>query len=335
MLDLGQVVDQSSGMLRRLIGEDVQLITQQVPDRLFVRVDRGQLEQVIINLAINARDAMPEGGTLILATTPIVAQDVVAFRNAPAEVPAGPLVCLSVKDTGVGMDPDVISQAFDPFFTTKEQGKGTGLGLSTVYGIVRQSGGVVWFESAPHEGTTVRVCLPRVPQPVDPPEGASAPLAAVPGYGTVLVVEDDPKVRALISRTLEDAGYTVLVAEDGRAGLELARRTDAPLDLVVTDAIMPHMGGRDLMAELTAERPGLRALLVSGYASEAPDPADPLGAAIAFLAKPFTPSTLLERVRSCIATARPESAPAGTPSAPGLPPECEPADPVERSLPLL
>jgi PAS domain S-box-containing protein len=315
VLDLGQAVAQLSDMLRRLIGEDIQLVTQQSPERLFVRVDRGQIEQVIINLAINARDAMPTGGTLILGTTPIEAQEVVALGHAGVDLPAGPLVCLSVKDTGVGMDATVMSQAFDPFFTTKGPGKGTGLGLSTVYGIVRQSEGIVWFESAPHAGTTARVCLPRVAQPADQPADTPTPLATIAASGTVLVVEDEPQVRELISRTLEDAGFTVLVAEDGRQGLELARRTTSPLDLVVTDAVMPHMGGRELIAHLTAERPGLRALLVSGYAGAAPDPADPRGAAIAFLAKPFTPSALADRVRACIATRQAESARADRPRA--------------------
>ena len=301
VLDLGRVVEQLSGMLRRLIGEDIRLVTRQAPGGLFVRVDRGQIEQVIVNLVINARDAMPEGGTLTLGTAPNVASDVVALGLAAAEVPAGPLACLSVKDTGAGMDAEVMSRAFDPFFTTKEPGKGTGLGLSTVYGIVRQSGGAVWFESAPGAGTTARVCLPRVAQPANEPAAASEPALAVPGRGTVLVVEDEPQVRGLISRALEGAGYTVLVAEDGRQGLELVRRMDAVLDLVVTDAVMPNLGGRELIARLAAERPGLRALLVSGYASAAPDPAEPPGAAPAFLAKPFTPSALLDRVRACLA----------------------------------
>ena len=304
VLDLGQVTEQLGGMLRRLIGEDIQLVTQHAPDRLFVRVDRSQIEQVIINLVINARDAMPEGGRIILGTAPIGAREVAAFGHAPAEIPAGPLVCLSVMDSGVGMDAEIMSRAFDPFFTTKALGKGTGLGLSTVYGIVRQSGGIVWFESAPHAGTTARVCLPGVAQSADLSAGASAPPAAIPAASAVLVVEDEPKVREIIARTLRDVGYTVLVAEDGRQGLELARRTPVPLDLVVTDAIMPRMGGRELIRKLAAEQPGLRALLVSGYANEDPDPADPSGAPIAFLAKPFTPATLLERVQTCIADER-------------------------------
>jgi signal transduction histidine kinase/CheY-like chemotaxis protein len=304
VLDLREVIEQLTGMLRRLIGEDVQLVTKFAAESQLVRVDPGQMEQVLLNLAINARDAMPDGGTLTLETACLGPDEALAPGFLHEERPAGPLVCLGVSDTGVGMDPETVRQAFDPFFTTKEPGKGTGLGLSTVYGIVRQSGGLVWIESAPGAGTTVRLCLPRVAEPfaqaVVTPPIRSAPRQS----GTVLVVEDEPAVRDLIARTLRGAGYTVIEAQDGQQGLEVARRAAGPLDLVVTDVVMPRMGGRELVERLKAEQPGLPALLVSGYESSAPDPADPREVAIAYLPKPFTPSSLLDHVRDCIAGPR-------------------------------
>jgi two-component system cell cycle sensor histidine kinase/response regulator CckA len=223
VLDLQQVVDQLGGMLGRLIGEDIRLITQHAPGASFVRVDRGQIEQVILNLVLNARDAMPQGGCLTVATMPIELDD--AFARAHVGMRAGPHVCLLVQDTGSGMDPATQSRAFDPFFTTKEPGKGTGLGLSTVYGIVKQSGGSVWLDSAPGAGTTVRVYLPGVQE--QPAEEEVVPVVvADPVHGaTVLVVEDEQLVRDLVCRTLRRAGYTVLVAEHGDEALAVSRAT--------------------------------------------------------------------------------------------------------------
>ena len=306
VLGLRDVIDQLTRMLQRLIGEDVRLVTRHAAAELFVRADRGQIEQVLLNLVINARDAMPGGGTVTIETGPIGRDEVCASGQVPGEIPAGPLVCLSVRDTGVGMDAAVMRQAFDPFFTTKEPGRGTGLGLSTVYGIVRQSGGLVWIESAPDAGTTVRVCLPRIAAAATTPAAAATPAAPATtrASGTVLVAEDEAMVRNLIVRTLEGAGYQVLEAEDGQHALEVLRRARRRPDLVVTDAVMPRMGGRELITRLTAEWPGLRTLLVSGYATEAPGPGDPADAASAYLQKPFTPSTLLASVRACIAAER-------------------------------
>jgi PAS domain S-box-containing protein len=310
VLDLRGIADQSAGMLRRLIGEDVELAVERAAEELLVRVDRGQMEQVVLNLVLNARDAMPHGGRIVLSTSRLGSAGACGAA-APGDVPAGPLAHLSVSDTGVGMSADVVRVAFDPFFTTKELGRGTGLGLSTVYGIVRQSGGAVWLESATGAGTTARVCLPLAAAPAEAPAPAPPPRpapAAAPTRGTVLVVEDEPALRDLLAETLSRAGCTVLSAGDGEAALEVARRSDGALDLLLTDVVMPRMGGRELVARLAAERPGLRVLMISGYAWGPPDWTPPDGARVAFLQKPFAPSTLLERVRACLAApARPRA----------------------------
>jgi signal transduction histidine kinase/CheY-like chemotaxis protein len=296
VIHLPEVVEQLSSLLHRLIGEPIQLVTRDAAGRAFVRADRGQIEQVILNLVLNARDAMPGGGTLTLTTS--VGESYEAGDSADAV--EGPCVCLSVQDTGAGMDAEVRNRAFDPFFTTKEPGKGTGLGLSTVYGIVRQSGGSVWIESAPGLGTTVRVTLPRVPEP--PADQASDP--AVPGAsatgGTLLVAEDEDAVRALIVRSLRDAGFTVLEARDGEEALEVAWRAATAIDLVVTDVVMPRLGGREMTARLATGTRRPRVLFISGYASEALDPADLTEPGTGYLQKPFTPSVLLDRVRGML-----------------------------------
>jgi two-component system, cell cycle sensor histidine kinase and response regulator CckA len=288
-----------TSMLGRLIGEDIRLVTLHPTGALHAQVDRGQIEQVVLNLVVNARDAMPGGGTLAIETSDELAAEVRA--RAPADLPAGPLACLCVRDTGPGMEPGVVSRAFDPFFTTKEPGKGTGLGLSTVDGIVRQSGGLAWIESAPDAGTAVHVCLPRVTS--GPPAVAAAPAregGAASRAGTVLVVEDEREVRDLVAHVLEHAGYRVLVARDGQEAIEVAARAGPNLDLLLTDAVMPRMGGRELIGRLTVARPGLRTLLISGYSDDEPAAGGP-APAMAVLAKPFTPRALIERVRDCLA----------------------------------
>jgi PAS domain S-box-containing protein len=302
VLDLQQVVDQLGGMLRRLIGEDIKLITQHAAGETFVRVDRGQIEQVILNLVLNARDAMPQGGSLTVATMSVELDE--AYARAHVGMTAGPHVCLLVQDTGSGMDAATRNRAFDPFFTTKEPGKGTGLGLSTVYGIVKQSGGSVWLDSIPGAGTTVRVYLPRVQEHPEEEQVASlGPAAPVQG-ATVLVVEDEQLVRDLVSRTLRRAGYTVMVAEHGDEALAISRTHVGPIDLMVTDVVMPRMNGSDLANRLVLERPGLRVLFVSGYPSEALDLRGGLESGMEYLQKPFTPSVLLDRVRELLTTER-------------------------------
>jgi CheY-like chemotaxis protein len=310
VIDLNEVVQLMSDLLRRLIGENIAFETRLPPAPLHVLVDRGQIEQVLLNLVVNARDAMPGGGTLSITTS---AMELGATHAAaePDTVP-GRYACLTVEDTGQGMAEDVRRRAFDPFFTTKGPGKGTGLGLSTVYGIVHQSGGLVWIESVPDEGTRVSVSLPLAAgQPAPPAPAATAPPQS-PGGRTVLVVEDEPSVRGLVCRTLQAAGYRVLVAEDGERGLAVSRATESPIDLLVTDVIMPRMGGRELASRLAEERPGLPVLFISGYSNDGEEGLDVTHPGADFLQKPFAPSALLLRVRQGLAAA-PHAA--GTPPA--------------------
>ncbi len=300
VLELAAVVGQMGDMLQRLIGEDVRLLIEPPRERCWVRVDRSQIEQVLLNLVVNARDAMRTGGTLTIAT---VHADRGSDRVAPGEAAsAEPSVLLRVSDTGVGMTPEVQARAFDPFFTTKGLGEGTGLGLSTVYGIVKQSGGSVWLESAPGAGTTVWIRLPRWAAP-DESAATPAPVAAISGAATVLLAEDDPGVRELVSHTLEHAGYRVLAAGDGAEALAAAGAHPGSIDVVVSDVVMPHLGGRELAARLLDARPQVRVLFISGYADDAREREALCGPNSRFLAKPFAPEALVERVRDLL---RPE-----------------------------
>jgi PAS domain S-box-containing protein len=301
VLPLREVVEQLSGMLQRLIGEDIRFTTRHSGADDCVRVDRGQIEQVLLNLVLNARDAMPQGGTLAIATS-VERLDEVTARSMGLE--PGPHVCLQVQDSGTGMDEVTRSRAFDPFFTTKEPGKGTGLGLSTVYGIVQQSGGSVRLESTPGAGTVVRVYLPQVRgAPEVEAEAVRRPDVAVQGI-TTLVVEDEQLVRDLVCRTLRRAGYHVLVASNGEEALALSRATPETIELLVTDVVMPRMNGSELATRLTAERPGIRVLFMSGYANEVLDVRGGLEPGTEYLQKPFTPSVLLNRVRELLTPAR-------------------------------
>ncbi len=298
VLDLAVVVDQLGGMLRRLIGEHITLVTNPSPGDSWVRVDRGQIEQVLVNLVVNARDAMPDGGELRVTTLPVRLEGRAA--RAHDNLPAGEYVELSVTDSGVGMPADVQVRAFDPFFTTKGPGKGTGLGLSTVYGIVKQSGGSVWIESELGRGTTARILLPKVAPAVDEAPAPSPP--ATPAVeATILVVEDEEIVRTLVRATLVRAGYTVLEAADGEAALALSRGHEGAIDVVVTDIVMPRMGGRDLVTKLLAERPGVGLVFMSGYPNEAREMQEFAGGSGEFLQKPFGPGVLVEKVRALIA----------------------------------
>lgn len=311
VLDLGEVVHGFTGMLHRLIGEDVRLVHRRETGVIAVRADQSQLEQVLMNLVLNARDAMPRGGTLTITTGAV---ELDAARAREQELEPGPHAELAVHDTGIGMSDEVRSRAFDPFFTTKELGKGTGIGLSTVYGIVKQLGGAVWIESAPGAGTTVRIWLRRTREKpgVESTVLVPRPMART---ATVLLAEDEPVVREFVQRTLERAGHHVLAAGDGRAALELARAHAGPIDLVVTDVVMPAMGGPELVGALQAERGDLAVLYLSGYPSERERAPGASRGEVAFLQKPFSSARLLESVAVLIGRSVPDRALAAGPAA--------------------
>jgi PAS domain S-box-containing protein len=285
-------------MLRRLIGEDVALTTRLDPDLGHVKADPGQLEQVLINLAVNARDAMPAGGRLTIETANVDLDEAEAERRP--EVRPGRYVQLTVGDTGVGMDDATKAHIFEPFFTTKGPGKGTGLGLAVVHGVVAQSGGHVVVVSAVGRGSTFRIYLPRLEQPWE--AGAPEPRAeAAPrGAEIVLLVEDEDGVRHLARRTLEMAGYTVLEAAHGGEGVRVAERHAGPIHLLVSDVVMPEMGGRLLAERLAAARPGLKVLFLSGYTDDAVVRHGVFGSEVNFLQKPFTPAGLARKVREAL-----------------------------------
>jgi nitrogen-specific signal transduction histidine kinase len=293
-LNLNELVVNMQKMFIRLIGEDVQLATALAPDLGMVRADAGQFEQVIMNLVVNARDAMPGGGKLTIETRNLT------LPVACLDLPAASCVMLAISDTGVGMSQDVQSHIFEPFFTTKEAGKGTGLGLATAYGIIKQSGGSITVYSEPEHGTTFKICLPRTDQPVDPP--AAGPAAAAPSRGTerVLVVEDDPEVRRLVFEVLRARGYLVRACSSGDEALELTRSGGDGLDLIVADVILPGLSGPEVVRRIAQEIPGLRALFISGYSDEAVLRHGMLEAGMMFLPKPFLPEALAQKVREVL-----------------------------------
>jgi PAS domain S-box-containing protein len=298
VLDLNGVIDGVVPMLRRLIGEHIDLATVLEPVLGRVRADPAQLEQVIVNLAVNARDAMPAGGTVTIETSN-ADLDAKYARPHGAAVRPGSYVLVAVTDTGIGMDAETQAHLFEPFFTTKELGTGSGLGLATVYGIVKQSDGYIWVYSEPGHGSSFKVYLPRVDaeaEPIEPPRPSSA---AAGGSETVLVVEDEPAVRRLVGQILGRRGYRVLSAPDGQTAVSIFSKDPAAVDLLVTDVVMPGIGGVDLAERLTAERPGLRVLYLSGYPeTSATQRGLPAGAA--FLGKPFAPADLARKVREVL-----------------------------------
>ncbi len=299
ILNLNDLVSETEKLLRRLIGEDVVLTTVLDPALGRVNADPGQVEQVLMNLAVNARDAMPTGGRLTIETRN-VDMDAAAARQHPEGRP-GLWVVLAVRDTGCGMDEATRARIFEPFFTTKEAGKGTGLGLATVYGIVKQSGGFLEVNTAPGRGTTFEVYLPYLAHAPTPVSGSQPDLARLPrGTGTVLLVEDEEGVRTLAGVVLSLAGYTVLEARDGKEALKVCASHAGPIDLVVTDVVMPEMSGRELVDRIAALRAELKVLFVSGY-TESDVLRHGVGeAATAFLQKPFTPSVLARKVHEML-----------------------------------
>ncbi len=297
VIDVNALVADMDRLLRRLIGEDIELRTVLTPDLGAVRADAGQLEQVIMNLAVNARDAMPRGGKLTIETANTELDE--SYAREHVTVRAGPAVMIAVSDTGTGMDSETLAHIFEPFFTTKEVGKGTGLGLATVYGIVKQSGGHVWVYSEPGRGTAFKIYLPRVTEPVEGVGAATAP-TTLQGTETILVVENEAPVRELARRMLEAKGYTVLTAAAPADALALVERHPEPIHLAVTDVILPGMDGPALARRLEQVRPGLRVLFVSGYANEAIVHQGVLDPGVAYLPKPFTAEALARKVRAVL-----------------------------------
>jgi PAS domain S-box-containing protein len=299
IVDLNQLVLNVDRMLRRLLGEDVELVTVPQPGLWRVRIDPGQFEQVLVNLAVNARDAMPEGGRLVVETSNVVLD--AEFARSHTTVQPGPHVLLAVSDTGVGMDPDVQAHIFEPFFTTKEVGKGTGLGLATCYGIVKQNRGSIWVHSEKGHGTTFRIYMPcaeAVEEPHEPIESAIGAVAH--GDETVLLVEDELVVRDLAADALRRQGYQVVTAANGPEALDLVRRALRPFDVLVSDMVMPQMSGQQLADILLAQQPMLKVLFISGY-SDLPRQHDSvLRPGVALLTKPFTPGQLVQRVRALL-----------------------------------
>ncbi len=297
ILDLNAVITRVEPMLRRLIGEDVELVARPATDLGRVEADPGQITQIIVNLAVNARDAMPGGGHLTIETANVELDDV--FAHLHAEVRPSPYVMLAVTDTGVGMSEEVRSHVFEPFFTTKEPGKGTGLGLATVYGIVKQSNGNIGVYSEPGRGTTFKIYLPRVERPADP-VGPEATAAGQRGTETILLVEDDEKVRALAGEVLKGHGYTVLEARHGEDAIDIAQRYHGAIHLLLTDVVMPRMGGPELAARLHPGRPAMKVLFMSGYTADTIVRHGVLDDGTAFLSKPLMPATLAAKVRETL-----------------------------------
>lgn len=298
VLDINSLVVDLGKMLRRLVGEHIEFITLLRPEAGRINADPGQIEQVILNLVLNARDAMPRGGKLIIETANIYLDEQYAQRHLA--VKRGQYVMLTVSDTGIGMDPATQASMFEPFFTTKEIGKGTGLGLSTVYGIVKQSGGDIWAYSEVDKGTTFRVYLPRVTSDAQPYKRTTETESPGRGTETVLVVEDDEKVRRLVREVLRKHGYEVLDAANGNAALSVAESHSGAIHLLVTDVVMPQMSGREVANRLAVLRPEMKVLFMSGYTDDAVVHHGILDANTPFIQKPFATGALARKVRDVL-----------------------------------
>jgi len=292
VIDLNSIVGDLSLMLQRLIGEDIDLMMRLAPNVGKVKADPNQVEQVLMNLAVNARDAMPNGGKLTIETSNVYLSD--EFAGDHVTVASGHYVMLAVSDSGVGMDAATKARIFEPFFTTKEVGKGTGLGLSTVYGIVKQSGGSIWVYSELGSGTTFKIYLPLVADQVEQVETRRQ--AILKGEGTILLVEDEDVVREMVAETLKDCGYMVLIAGDGPAALDLSDEFSGEIKLMLTDVVMPQMSGRQLTEKISPKRPSMKVLYMSGYTDDAIVHHGVLEEGTAFIGKPFSPDALVLKI---------------------------------------
>lgn len=297
VVDVNAIVADMERLLRPLIGENVEFITSLTSEAAHTRADAGQLEQVLMNLVVNAKDAMPSGGTLTIQTQKIAMDE--SHRRGSTFIRPGDYVMLSVSDTGMGMDKETQSRIFEPFFTTKEKGKGTGLGLSTVYGIIKQSGGYVMVQSEEGRGTTFQIYLSHVEGAAEK-HAAPVTLTALGGTETVLLVEDEESVRQLVRETLAAKGYRVMEAQNGESGVAVAARHNGKIDLVITDVVMPGMGGRELVKQLAQTRPETKVLYLSGYTEDAIVSEGTIESGAAFLQKPFTLQSLSRKVREVL-----------------------------------
>ena len=288
VIDLNALVRDMDRLLNRLVGETIQIKTTVTESAALVKADASQLEQVVVNLVTNARDAMPGGGTLSIEVSEVQA-------DGDGKMPPGRYVMLAVTDTGTGMDAATLRNVFEPFFTTKEVGRGTGLGLATVYGVVEQSGGHICIDSRPGEGSRFEIYLPRTTEPLSEEPLGLMPEPVLLG-GTVLLAEDEPEVRSVLERMLRLEGHQVLVAADGEQAIAVARAHRGPIDLLVTDVVMPHLGGGPLARALLRERPAMRVLFLSGYSWAKDLPSTDPGRGIDFLQKPFDPPELMRKV---------------------------------------
>lgn len=298
ILDLNAIVANLDKMLRRVIGEDIELVTILGSGLGAIKADPGQMEQVILNLAVNSRDAMPQGGKLTIETTPAELAQACFHRHG--EIPPGAYVVLAVSDSGCGMDAETQTHIFEPFFTTKEEGKGTGLGLATVYGIVKQSGGSVWVNSELERGTMFKVYFPQVDEKVILTEAGEPQRALARGSETILIVEDEERVRSLVRSVLESSGYIVLSAQHGQEALAVLKQHPSRVQLLVTDVVLPEMSGPELVALLAPLYRELKVLYMSGYTPDAIQHHSLLSPRTAYLQKPFTPEKLTHRVREVL-----------------------------------
>lgn len=298
ILRLNDLVLDMAKMLPRLLGEDITVNTSLSSDLGMVKADQGQIEQVIMNLAVNARDAMPEGGTLRIETVNVELDQAYAWQHPGAK--PGHYVMLAVIDSGTGIDPDTLTHIFEPFFTTKEVGKGTGLGLATVYGVVKQSGGYIWVESEPGHGASFQIFLPRVDEPTAEIAATTPVDETVGGSETILLVEDSEALRKLTRSFLESHGFKVLVAQDGEEALEVEARHSGEIDLLLTDVVMPGMNGRALAERLLPKQLGMRVLYISGYTDTFVARHGVLEEGMVLLHKPFTEEVLIRKVRELL-----------------------------------
>ncbi|HVR27288.1 MAG TPA: ATP-binding protein [Candidatus Polarisedimenticolia bacterium] len=297
VVDVNAIVEDMERLLRPLIGEDIELTTHLEPTIGCTRADAGQLEQVIMNLVVNAKDAMPHGGKISISTASVILDD--SYHPENTFIKHGPYIMISLSDTGQGMDRETQARIFEPFFTTKEKGKGTGLGLSTVYGIIKQSGGYVFVQSELGRGTAFTIYFPRVDEPSESNGATPVSLFAAGGSETILLVEDEESVRQLVRETLESRGYRVLEAANGPAALTLADAVLDTIHLVITDIVMPGLSGHQLVQQLLNARPTTKVLYLSGHSEDAVATAE-VGPPKAFLQKPFTLQNLSRKVREVL-----------------------------------